>query len=191
MFIPSATKSKAYTLIEVIVASAIALMVLGVIIQMMIASGRVAARGQLIVELQQKSMILVNKLERDIHLTNKNGLAIDLTPAENRLFIHRKTLETSVVTWEPTAILYTLRQGVLRREVLTLNPVPTQVFRPTTPIEWTTVLGSPRQTVLELQGATNFTLTMENDSLARLNLSFQEQDVTKTTTRLLPLRQGT
>ena len=95
-----------YSLVEIIVASSVAFLILGILANLMISSGRVTRKGMVKVDLQQRMQKLNNDLSRDIGLSSTQGVAVDETATPTPLSIHRRETDTATVTWEPQVIVY-------------------------------------------------------------------------------------
>ena len=188
MFIRPRTDS-AYTLVEILIASAVGLMILGVVVNLLISTGRASSRGAAKVELQQKLLVLSNKLEADLSLANSASVAVDSTPTQTLLSIHRRVVDTSNVAWEPRAILYRGTDSLSRNEV-ELSPTPSGPFKPQDASQWSGLLSAPSKTSFHLKGLEHFEAGLEANGLFRLRVDLSVLDQSLSLKRLILLRQG-
>ena len=178
-----------YTLVEIMVASSVAVLILGILVNLMISSGRVSRKGMLKVDLQQRMQKLNNDLSRDIGLSATQGVAVDQSVTPTPLSIHRRATDTATVTWEPQVIVYHANNGVLYRDEVPLSPAPTNAFKPTSAGDWTPLLNSGRS-AFKFDGLEEFLVTPEANNLLRVRVKLASGGESLQVERMLLLRQG-
>ena len=178
-----------YSLVEIIVASSVAFLILGILANLMISSGRVTRKGMVKVDLQQRMQKLNNDLSRDIGLSSTQGVAVDETATPTPLSIHRRETDTATVTWEPQVIVYHGTGGVLRRDEVLLSPAPTKAFKPLEAEDWVPLLRSDRST-FKFDGLEEFVVTPEPNNLLRVKVKLASGGESLQIERMLLLRQG-
>ena len=190
MFIrPRPELRSGYTLVEIMVASGVAILILGILANLMISSGRVSRKGMLKVDLQQRMQKLNNDLSRDIGLSATQGVAVDQTVTPTPLSIHRRATDTATVTWEPQVIVYHGTGGMLRRDEVPLSPAPTSAFKPSLAGDWTPLLSSGRSS-FKFEGLEEFVVTPEPNNLLRVKVKLASGGESLQIERMLLLRQG-
>jgi len=174
--------------VEILVAASMALLLLGVVANLMVSSGRVSRKGMTKVYLQQRMNRLNFDLQRDLGLSAPQGVAVGET-VPTPISVHRRVMETSTVTWEPKVIVYHVTGETLRRDEVELSPAPTGPFKPTSPGEWSPLLSDGDSSFL-FEGLEEFEATLEANGLIRIKIALTSGSERLSTERLLRLRQG-
>ena len=177
-----------FTLVEILVASSMALLILGVVVNLMVSSGRVSRKGMTKVYLQQRMNRLNIDLQRDLGLSSPQGVAVGET-APTPVSVHRRLVETSTVSWEPKLIVYHVTEEVLLRDEVELNPAPTSPFKPAGPGDWAPLLSSGRSSFV-FSGIEEFEAILEPNGLIRVKTTLTSGEERLSNERLLRLRQG-
>lgn len=183
MFTPR--EHKGFSLLEIIVASAMGLLILGVVAKLVIVSTQASNKGMKRVYLQQRLSKLNYDLQRDIGLSSSQGVAFK-EDVPQAVSIHRRVVETSTVSWEPHLIVYHAQQETLRRDEAPLGAPPTQ---PVKPDDWAPLLSSGRTSFI-FRGLETFEVTGEPNGLVRIKVVLKSGEDRVSTERLLVLRQG-
>lgn len=184
-----AARETGFTLVEVLVGATLALMVLGVILQLVISSTKVSGKATRRVDLQQKALLLNTRLERDLRLTAINGFEIQAGTDGSMLSIHPRKNDLSAIVWESHTIFYELTGGRLWAKELPFAG-PTNVgFKPQGS-QWSSLQSTPGRTTLRLDSVTRFEAVVQSGALVRLNVSLVDQDDHLDVERFILLRQG-
>ena len=187
MFIPRKPEI-GYTLVEILIASSMALLILGVVSNLLISSGRVSRKGMNKVYLQQRMNRLNIDLQRDLGLSSPQGVAVGET-VPTPVSVHRRVVETSTISWEPKVIVYHASEEVLRRDEVELNPAPTSPFKPTSPGDWAPLLSTGNSSFV-FNGTQEFEAVLEPNGLIRIKVTLTAGSEKLSNERLLRLRQG-
>ncbi len=180
---------RGFTLIEVLVGGTLALMVLGVILQLVVSSADVSSKGTRRVDLQQKALLLNSRLERDMRLTAINGFAIAPGAQGSMLSIHPRKNDFSTIAWEDHTLFYELNGGRLWAKKLPFSG-PTNVgFKPQGG-QWGSLQSGAGTTTLSLDSVLKFEAAVQNGSLVKFDISLREQDDQLDLERFIFLRQG-
>lgn len=189
MYIRPVTE-RGLTLVETLIAASLALLVLGLVTQLMVNSFRISGKGAVRVDLQQRAMTLTSKLERDLRQSPSGalGFRFDSTPA--LLSIHPRRNDTGTVAWLGEVYLYSWSDNVLRRLQVPIDPAPTRAFRPATASEWSTLLSTAGRESLRFAHVTLFQASLEENVRVRFRVDFEKSGQKLTSERLIFLRQG-
>ena len=184
-------RNRAITLLEVLVSAGLAFLVFGLALTFLRTSMRVSASGTRDVELQQKMVLLNNRLSSDLRSVNKSGLGLDNSGGDSQLSIHSPSAASGIISWNTPVVLYSVSSGELRRREITLNPSPSEPHRPLSAGEWSQLLTQAHRTTLRLSDISLFQASLEPGPIVRVHLEFSKAQETLSVRRAILLRQGT
>lgn len=183
-------EARGFTLVEILIGSTVALLLLGVIADLLVNSTRVSVKGANQVELQQRAMIVGDRLANDLRTTTGGGLGV-LPDGTDRTFvtIHPRKPEVGQVAWLPKIVVYAWSKPDLIVFHYELSPAPTDAFCP--PLSTLTGLSdSARKVTQQVGGVTGFDFVVETGPLAKFSMTFEKDGQTTSLQRVVLLRQG-
>ena len=180
---------RGFTLIEILVASSIALLLLGVIVNLVVQSTRISIKGANQVELQQRAMMVGDRLANDLRTTTGAGLGALDNAGEKFITIHPRQAQVGPVSWQEKVVVYAWNSPNLQTYSFSLNPPPSDAYQP--PLSVLTGLGSSdKKVTLNIQGVTRFDFVVESGPLVKLGLTFEKDEQRAVLDRVVLLRQG-
>lgn len=183
-------RGRGYTLIEILIAAGLALLILGVMVQLVISGMKVSEKGTLRAELQQKALLFNQRFERDLRLTAKSGLGIEAALEGSLISIHRRKQDLASVVWEEHTVLYELLEETLVRKEIAYPGPPEEPFKPGGFEQWNWLQTSPGKVTLRLDSVSKFEALLEDGPLIRLSVEFLKQNESLNLERMILLRQG-
>jgi prepilin-type N-terminal cleavage/methylation domain-containing protein len=180
---------RGFTLVEILVASSIALLLLGVIVNLLVQSTRISLKGANQVELQQRAMMVGDRLANDLRTTTGAGLGAVDNAGEKFITIHPRQAEVGPVGWQQKVVVYAWNSPYLQTYSFSLNPPPSDAYKP--PLSVLTGLGnSDKKVTLNIEGVTRLDFVVESGPLVKLGLTFEKDDQKAVLDRVVLLRQG-
>lgn len=178
-----------YSLIEILIGSTIALLLLGVIVNLLVSSTRISVKGANQVELQQRSMIVGDRLVRDLRSTTGAGLTLLQDGATQYVAVHPRKAEAGPVAWLQELVVYEWTSPSLKTYRTELGTLPTEAFRPTLG-DLTSLSESEKIVTLDIEGVTRFEIEVETGPLVKLGMTFEKGGQKAVLDRVIFLRQG-
>ena len=169
-----------------LLASALALLLLGVAIRLLFASLSTSTASAARVELQQRSLVVSERILADLSFSSRGGVAFQ--DSTSSLAIHPRRRDNGI--WSSEVVLYRCAPPELRR-LTTPRPDPgPRAYRPNTPEQWLSLLTAPQKETYRTEGVSRMTATLGEGPLIQLTLEITRGNLSLTNQRALYLRQG-
>lgn len=182
--------SGAFSLVEILVGSTVALLLLGVIADLLVNSTRVSVKGANQVELQQRAMLVGDRLANDLRSSTGGGVGVLPDGADKTyVTIHPRKPDVGQVAWQPKIIVYAWAKPDLTVFYYELSPAPSDATRP--PLGTLNGLSdSVKKVTQKVAGVTMFDFVVEAGPLAKYNITFEKDGQSTNLQRVILLRQG-
>lgn len=125
---------KGFTIVEVLIFSAVGLMLMVLLVQLFVTATRRTEDSRLKVDLQQRAMLIMRELEDDIGFTGPRGVS---ATRSGNTYVLAFTRAGGIETWETRQRLYVMRSD--RKELtwkealpgdFSVSPSPTKPYLP-------------------------------------------------------------
>ncbi len=153
------------TLAEVLVVATLMVLLLSLILGILLSSFRVSADGASKVELEQRLLLLAQRLTTDLKMASKSSVQV-LGPS---LSIHRRLKNPTLLAWDTDLVIYRLLDQGLERRVVPA-PVTDRPFRPSSESEWQALLSAQAQEVRIFSDVSEFEVEVGKEALVTFSL---------------------
>lgn len=110
------------SLAEALVAASLALLLLSVIVKLLVPSLNASRKTTTRMDLHQKALLMNHYLEEDFKRTARSGFSFDA--GTGLLSIHRRSVATASIVWEPLVLAYVHGSSKLERWEVPLESSP-------------------------------------------------------------------
>lgn len=177
------------TLLEVLVASSLALLLLGAAIRLLFFGLSVSSSSAARVALQQTAMVAMERFARDLQPAPRAGVAATSGPP-SALCIHPRRPDPGVVAYSSELTHYWLVGTTLRRRQTACPVTGPRAYRPEVESDWAALLTGEGQDTSVTQNVQAFSAVMDRGPLVQLELELKLGSSTLKTRRSILLRQG-
>jgi type II secretory pathway pseudopilin PulG len=183
------SRCRAFTLVEILVASTIALLLLGVIVQLLVNSTRISIKGANQVELQQRALVVGDRLANDLRSTTGAGLGVLESSGDKWITIHPRKAEVGPIAWQDQVIVYHWDAPALYTYRFEPSPTPTDAYQPPLSV-LDSLTPASKIVTLDISGVSRMDLVVEPGPLVKFGMTFEKEGQKAIVDRVVLLRQG-
>lgn len=177
--------SQGMTLVELLVACALALLVLLVVVRTLVPSMTASRKAAARVDVHQRATLLGDRLAADLRLSTRAGLGVFTDNSIRDVVIHRRQPSHEVV-WESSVRVYRWQDGQVSGRTFSLPNLPPgpQVVSPGQ------FQGREHQEFLRVKGVTDFSWVVAEGASVTFTIKVVEGDESQSLTRTVFLRNS-